>query len=451
MTDEEKNIDTIFREKLEGFQVNPPPGLWDEIQNNLIKQHKNRRLVIYRWIMVAAMLAIALFGGWFFNNRAEKGVVEFAREEAVIFEKDFDKSDKKEKAVLIEKDLIAKGELEIQRDIKEYVMTTGNLFEEELLQPVEEPSVTRINNIEVISVSEREKGVAEIENREAGNSFTEAEMSLIAENIKRYDKKESSWQLGMNISPGYSSYSANHNRDYASNMTYNATGGNGNISAGISVKHKTRGRWSVESGVYYVQNGQKTESLPQLFADYTVSGENTPLFKEGLYFNTDLNVEENSMVMNSVAGIVEFENFPKGAQIEATPERVGSYSNALITTGEFSQVFDFVEIPLYLRYLLIDSWIGLELTGGVNAGLVVGNSAYINNDYGFQKVGKIRDISTVNFSASVGFGITYLLSKHLSLALEPRVNYYINSINKSPDVNFRPYRIGLYSGIYYEF
>jgi hypothetical protein len=155
--------------------------------------------------------------------------------------------------------------------------------------------------------------------------------------------------------------------------------------------------------------------------------------------------------MNSVAGIVEFENFPQGAEIEASMERTGSYSNAVITSGEFSQVFDFIEIPLFLRYLLVDSRVDLEVAGGLNAGLVVGNKAFINNDYGLQKIGKTRDISTVNLSASIGLGVTYSLNKHISLAIEPRMNYYMNSINKNPDVNFRPYRIGLYSGLYYEF
>ncbi len=290
--------------------------------------------------------------------------------------------------------------------------------------------------------------------KSVNRGFTEAEKILIAENIRyknEFGKKRGSWEMGMNLSPGYSSYSASHERDYANNMTYSATEGNGNVSAGLSVRYKTEGRWSVESGVYYVQNGQKSESQPQLFASYSLADENRPGVKEGLYFNTDIDADNNSMVMNSVAGIVEFENFPQGAEVEAGMERTGSYSTALITTGEFSQVFDFVEIPLYLRYLIVDSKVDFEVAGGLNAGLVVGNKAYIDNDYGMQKIGKTRDISKVNISATVGLGVTYALGKHISLALEPRLNYYINSINRNPDVNFRPYRIGFYSGLYYEF
>jgi opacity protein-like surface antigen len=89
--------------------------------------------------------------------------------------------------------------------------------------------------------------------------------------------------------------------------------------------------------------------------------------------------------------------------------------------------------------------------GGINAGLVVGNNAYIDNEYGVQNIGRTQDISTVNVSGTVGVGLNYALGKNLSVAVEPRLNYYLNSINRNPEVDFRPYRVGVYTGLYYEF
>jgi opacity protein-like surface antigen len=93
----------------------------------------------------------------------------------------------------------------------------------------------------------------------------------------------------------------------------------------------------------------------------------------------------------------------------------------------------------------------LELITGVNAGIVVGNNSFLNNQYGLQNVGETRDISTFNVSGTLGLGFNYALSKHFSVALEPRYNYYLNSINTSSSVDFKPYRIGLYTGLTYEF
>ncbi len=458
------NMDKIFREKLEGFQMEPPPRIWDGILEELLLQHRNRRLGFYKWAAVAAMLAIAFAGGWYYNKTIEKGASLLAEKESVLQER---VPDVAAGADINDKKMMSTGETAKEPVIDRSTIRSAGLAEssgpiekagggsQTRLQSLPENySPPRINRLEAKSVLTDEDEVLPAERNSVNSGFSEAEKRLIAENI-RYksdnDKKGGSWKMGMNVSPGYSSYSASHDRGYANNMTYSATDGNGNISAGVAVRYKTEGKWSVESGVYYVQNGQKSESLPQLFTSYALAGDNGSPFREGLYFNTDIDIEENRMVMNSVAGIIEFESIPQGAEIEASPERTGSYSNALITSGEFSQVFDFVEIPLFLRYLILDSRVDLELAGGINAGLVVGNNAFINNDHGFQKIGKTRDISTVNFSASIGLGVTYDLGKHLSIALEPRMNYYMNSINKNPDVNFRPYRIGLYSGLYYEF
>lgn len=88
---------------------------------------------------------------------------------------------------------------------------------------------------------------------------------------------------------------------------------------------------------------------------------------------------------------------------------------------------------------------------GLNAGIVVGNDAYIDNQYGKQNIGETQDISPVNLSGTVGVGLNYALGKHFAVAIEPRFNYYLNSINTNSSVEFRPYRLGFYTGVSYEF
>jgi hypothetical protein len=271
-----------------------------------------------------------------------------------------------------------------------------------------------------------------------------------ARQLAHADKEQSGWKMGLNVSPGYSSYAAKHGETYASNMTSETGDGNTNLSGGISVQYKTGKKVRVESGIYYAQNGQKTGSSP-MYSGLRSQADYVAAPAGNLYFNTPVSMENNQMAMNSTAGIIEFEGLPKGAEIAANLETYGLYSNSLMTRGELSQVFDFVEIPLYLRYLLLDSKMDVELVGGVNAGLVVGNNVYIDNEYGLQNIGKTRDISTVNISGTIGLGLNYALGRNLSLALEPRLNYYLNSLNRNPEVDFRPYRVGIYTGLYYEF
>jgi hypothetical protein len=231
-------------------------------------------------------------------------------------------------------------------------------------------------------------------------------------------------------------------------MTYSGSDGNSNVSGGVSVQYKTSKRWIVESGVYYAKNGQESENPTRLFAK-NLDAVNTPSTGETSYFSNAVKMENNALSMNSTAGVIQFSDTPEiSSDFEAVKSDV---SNLLVPNGSFSQVFQFMEIPLFVRYRLVDSKFGVELISGLNAGIIVGNDAYIDNQYGLQNIGETRDISTVNLSGTVGIGLNYALSKHFALAIEPRFNYYLNSINTSSLVDFRPYRIGFYTGVSYEF
>jgi hypothetical protein len=467
MKEELNNMDKIFREKLEGFSEEPPAFVWDNIQANLSGQQRRKRMVWYSWSAVAAMLLLAFIAGWYFNESADRLVPEVAETEKV---NSVEKNNSEEQITSVpeNEDLNTESESvesdrflaettkrESEPQMPEENISGSETIEENrmlafadlsLMKPIK-PNEVKLNRKEQIAVP------AEKRNPEHAEEIFTWEQKVIHENARQFSssgKNNTGWKLGLNVSPGYSSYSAKHGSAYASNMTYEANDGNANLSGGVSVQFKTGKRISIESGVYYAQNGQQTGSSPQLFGnkaqmDYTFA----PADRN--YFNTAVNLAGSRMAMNSTAGIIEFEGVPKGAEIAANLENSGTYSNSLLTSGELSQVFDFVEIPLYLRYLLIDRKMDVELVGGVNAGLVVGNNAFIDNEYGVQNIGKTSDISTVNVSGTIGVGLNYALGKNLSVAVEPRINYYLNSINQNPEVDFRPYRVGIYTGLYYEF
>jgi hypothetical protein len=467
MNEELNNMDKIFREKLENFTEEPPVFVWDNIQATLSGQQRRKRMVWYSWSAVAALLVFAFLAGWYFNESAEMQEPRMVETEGGI-------SGEKQN---IEKQIASvpeKDDVQVAPELDEASRFLADVAEKESAPQMPEENMSGSETIEenrmlaladlgfIKSIEPNEIKLAGTEQiatqpeksqQEPAEEIFSWEQKVIHENARQFSsvgKNNTGWKFGVNVSPGYSSYSAKHGSVYASNMTYEANDGNANLSGGISVQYKTGKRISIESGVYYAQNGQKTGSSPQLFGnrvetDYMFA----PADKN--YFNTAVNLAGNRMAMNSTAGIIEFEGLPKGAEIAANLETAGTYGNSLLTSGELAQVFDFVEIPLYLRYLLIDRKMDVELVGGVNAGLVVGNNAFIDNEYGVQKIGKTRDISPVNVSGTVGVGLNYALGRNLSVAVEPRVNYYLNSINRNPEVDFRPYRVGIYTGLYYEF
>jgi hypothetical protein len=467
MKEEFNNMDKIFREKLEGFSEEPPAFVWDNIQANLSGMRRRKRMVWYSWSAVAALLLLAFIAGWYFNESADRTTPRFAETEKII---PVEKNTPEEQIANVPE----KDDVQTEKESMEADRFLAGATEKELLpqkseeqisaaEMVEENSMLALANLSLIKPIEPDEielagrdqvsAPAKKHHPKPAEEIFSWERKVIDENVQLFSsdtEENKKWKLGLNVSPGYSSYAAKHGAVYASNMTSEASDGNASLSGGVSVQYKTGKRISIESGIYYAQNGQQTGSSPQLFGD-KAEMEYTFAPADRNYFNTAVTLSGSRMVMNSTAGIIEFEDVPKGAEIAANLETAGNYSNSLLTSGELAQVFDFVEIPLYLRYLLIDRKIDVELVGGVNAGLVVGNNAYIDNEYGIQNIGKTSDISTVNVSGTVGVGLNYALGKNLSVAVEPRVNYYLNSINRNPEVDFRPYRVGVYTGLYYEF
>lgn len=464
---QDKNTDKIFREKLEGFSVPPPSHIWNNIQGELVAQKRKKRMVYVGWISAAAVVLLAFLAGWYFNENTNLPDSQVAGSELVIQEKST--VEKTEDAAHLNDETIqpepgkiilaeAGAKNETQKNIPVSAKLTGV---ENTLSATNTMNRGNLNFEFLSGIKIRFENTLNKLQLETDNKKIQAKSNaipdqiLIAENIRNINTEKSSennWKMGMYVSPGYSSHVANHSDSYNKLITYSETSGNANVSGGFSLQYKTGKKWSVESGVYYAQNGQKSENSIQLFslkqdADYAFA----PVETDKIYFTNAVQVENGNVQMNSTAGVIQFINTPKGTEIATDFDSRAEVSNALISSGEFSQVFDFVEIPLYVRYKLLDSKFGIDLLGGVNAGVVVGNNAFIDNEYGLQKIGETKDISTVNLSGTVGLGLNYAVGKHFSLALEPRLNYYLNSINRNPEVDFRPYRVGLFTGIYYEF
>lgn len=475
---EDIHNDKIIREKFEHFSVEPPAHVWTGIQDQLLKSKNTRRMVVLRWISAAAVVLLAFLGGLYFNRTSDFNHKIASKEEVVLPVEKKNKDEIKELesntiSDTPEQRFIASTAKSEKTETKtENRVVASNKPNEQIIQKEQVIVATTENRTRILEVIEflekRESAINFSENVESQSlkikqsefivdRLTDEDYKLIASNLNKSGlarQDEAKWKLGMIVSPGYSSQVANHNDLYASNMTYSASDGNANVTGGISVQIKTSKRLSVESGIYYDKNGQKSENSFQPFAMFDKNEEfyydATPSSTN--YFSNNVDVKDGNVVMNSNAGIIAIDNLPNGAEFSRDIESDAlAAPKSMVSSGDLSQVFDFIQIPVYMRYKVVDSKFDIEMIGGFNAGLLVGNNAFINNEFGSQNIGKTQDISSLNISGTVGVGLNYKLGKHFSLGVEPRFNYFLTSLNKSSDVNYKPYRIGFYTGIYYEF
>lgn len=478
MNDDNRNRDKLLREKLKGYSVPPPPHVWDNVQGQMLVQKKQKRRMYFGWIAAAAVVVLAFIAGWYINNDSQMES-PIASEQQIIQDEIQDDENRISEEKIFNAELKVKEEL--KSDNSEEILKVENIqknkpvllasknkqqnmnAEENFFSNSARVKLDRIpgKNVEFENYA-FEVRLAEKQAPVRKYNLSNSDDLIVASNARNFEmhsKKETGWKMGMHISPAYSSHVTAHSDSYSQNMNYTSESGNGNIGGGLSVQYKTSKKLRVESGVYYAQSGQKSSSSPQLFSRQNdhydaafAPGDNLQSIAPAFGYSNNVKISNGNLQMNSSAGIIEMNSTPKGVIINSSPEILSSENaNTLITDGAFSQVFDFIEIPLYLRYNLLDKKFGIELMGGLNAGVVVGNNAYIDNNYGLQNIGTTQDISTINLSGTIGVGANYNIGKHISVAVEPRLNYYLNSINTSKDVVYRPYRIGFYTGLYYEF
>ncbi len=459
-----QDIDHLFKSGVEGFSAQPSPQVWENIQASMAKPKSQRKILFMRVAGIAAALAIAIISAVMIFDK-EKVQPTLTNNDTISNTKNANSQTEGKKALQIQPGDAANVEKErlvvvANQDIKERngktdIKAINPVLVEEKDDVQREDRQVNIFGLLKLKTSSTLVVDAIKENLRSGSSnepkleILESEREIIAMNMQNIPNKNDfdKWKVGVMVSPGYSSHSATYSDDYYRNMNTSASDGNANVAGGISVEYKTNKKWSIESGIYYSQNGQRSSKSGQLLPMSDAQFDAV----EDSYYSAVVAVSDGDILLNSTAGIIELNETPSDAKIYTNLSGSTERMTTLASSGDYYQVFDFVEVPVYVRYKLLESKFDLQLMGGLSTNFLIGNQVYLEDGGVSQKVGKTSNISSVNYSGTFGVGVEYSLGKHLSLSIEPRVNYYLSSINKSADVDYRPYRIGVYTGLNYTF
>lgn len=118
--------------------------------------------------------------------------------------------------------------------------------------------------------------------------------------------------------------------------------------------------------------------------------------------------------------------------------------------GEISQRLGYLEVPLEVKYKLLDSKFSINVMGGLSALFLTENSIAVTNTTSKLELGEDDNFNGFNQSANFGLGIDYLFTDQLGITIEPMFKYQLNALRENA-ANFRPYNVGVYSGITYTF
>lgn len=232
------------------------------------------------------------------------------------------------------------------------------------------------------------------------------------------------------------------------------------FAGGIGVRLNLN-RWSFESGLYYSGFGQKNEQILTESSPYNRSYEMA--INKGLY-----GTAQAAYLVNNSLGIIAY-NSPTERLTSLSMEYVQNNVNSEYTDVNYEnntpivastvrlandqiniiQRVHFLEIPLKVRYKLIDNNFILSVSGGIGANYVAGSQVIFEKYNDEKSVGKISHINELNLSSSLGIGVGYVINRDLTFHIEPTAKIFMNSLNHDLPVNFYPYQIGVFAGFTY--
>ena len=490
-----KNIDELFKERFKNFEASPSPDVWNKIQAKL--KEKDDRKVIPLWFKlggVAALFALLFtIGNSILNiplNKINDSIVnensiEINTEKAnntivdnnVIQNNIVSTEDNNEvkstKKLLIKKasnstnnsngadrsettvasnnkkarisrkktkkDLIQSSESSIQNQ-ESVAKETSNLIDKSENQLINQ-DVEINKNIEVVAVNKNINDTSETSlSTESKELVKEENKKSIFDAIKETSEGEvviskldntpqNRWEVTPNVAPVYYN-SLTEGSSIDPSFSDNPKNGDLNIAYGVKVSYNLNKRLSMRSGVSNVNLSYSTTGLD---------------IGTGPVSASTASIEYSSR--NNVTIVVD-----KGALLNQNPEDTFGNITPKSTNGEplLNQKISYYEMPLELNYTLINKNFGISVIGGFSALLLGNNEVSIEAGDFNEVLGEASNLSSLSFTTNVGLGLNYSFSKKLMFNIEPMFKYQLNPYTDS-SVNFKPYYLGIYSGLSFKF
>lgn len=452
MTKNDNILDELFRSKLNDFEEVPPSYVWMKIQQKQRAGKRKSKLRILRTAGIAAAILLAFLMGWQLQEHRHR-----LTETPVVAEEEHTGRQAPGKTQEWEAEPVQKT---IRESVPVKEMTTLPTVTDagRQIQKMPEPTAPgqTLNLLTMMDVKiETPEFPGDLKDRMFNDrndqaELTETDLRIIEMNKQIQDrnkavKDDKSWNVGALISPSFSVNQRSYEATYASNMSRPGEKQYMTIGGGISVEYKTGKRWSIQSGLHYSRLGQSSGTYGNnrsMAADHSL---------EYTYSNNNVQLKSGKLLMNASAGVIEIEQLPSTVRLSSFMESAGAGNGQRLTNDNFDQRFEYIEIPLFVRYRMVDRTWNMHMLGGVSANMLVGNRAYLKDGSGEAYIGKTKDMNQMNYSASFGVGLGYQLTSKIQLNVEPQLKYYLQSLSSNPDITFKPYSVGLYTGVSYRF
>ena len=439
VVNKQANIDLLFRNGLKDFEVLPPPEVWDNIRPAI--RRKQLPLIILRSAALIAVLFSISFLAYRMSRLpgpAQNPFLSFDQGPVrprplpadPVLERLMPASDRQASPVM-------------QNQIAEPAPEPELNNEESASQPALD-IFTETSNLNYQSNIIIPSGIRSVMSTDYTKDNSASEISdLNSPAFEELKSKTDRWSLTAMASPTYymrPDLSSSDMADQVSSLEQSRI----SYSGGLSFSYKISRKLSIQSGLYYSSIGNKVDDIRSYAG-----------FSRFDYTKGDHNFE----VMTTSGPI--FTSNPDVFLADIGGDRVVTrYTNDVFDPGKANlsyinsslfQNLSYLEMPVFVRYKLIDKNLDFNLVGGLSYNLLINNSVHAMIDGSKYDIGKTAGLNSFMVSSSFGMGMEYSLSEKISLNLEPTFRYYLNPFSNIQSSSARPYSFGVFSGLSYRF
>ena len=247
---------------------------------------------------------------------------------------------------------------------------------------------------------------------------------------KNEDEKEkekgSKWAISTNASPVYFNSLA-QGSSIDADFSTNQKSFNNTVSYGLGVNYAVNKKLSIKTGINSLKIDYNTNDIA--------------------FYQTSIAKPLDNLVVNKMGQMINVES-----KLQDNGNYISPSGSPLIKyDGALNQVIGFIEVPVELSYKVIDNnKFDIEVVGGMSTLFLSDNSVSIVSNGQEMTIGKANNLNNIHFSSNVGLGFKYSFWKNFDANFQPMFKYQINTFSENSG-DFKPYFIGLYTGVSFSF
>jgi hypothetical protein len=461
---ERKDIDRLFQEKFKDFEKSPGPEMWTRIERELNEEQKRRFIPIW-WKLggVAALLLLFLAIGFNWNNASEEAplhspaVVDTDKKtettpETTPLEQPASKASTSDAVVSKdsqrnEEKLPVETSTPLTRSTPPKTATPVTLTRLERTQtgmgdgsssPTYREGEHTVDLAAVGYKTYAPMVKADISRPESllanegpvydGQSIEEAIAEAEALEMPTEDKPSGRWSLTPVIAPVYST-ALGEGSTIHSQFNENSKSSDITMSYGVSGSYSIGKRLKIRAGVNRVDFSNSTNDVLAFETGDVVSQSNT----SGI----------DNISQSRSTNVLLFSGTTMDRSSAPAPINAMQRADMILDYG-------FIEVPLALEYRMLDRRFGVNVVGGFSTFFLNNNQLSVDLNESRTVIGEANNINSTSYSANLGLGFDYSISKNLNVMLEPTFKYQINTFSNTFG-NLQPYFIGVYTGLSFRF